>query len=163
NKARYGEDSAKYATALERLASIYFYQREYAEAEPIYGQVLEIRQKVLGPRHESVLATIVNLSELYRYSKRPAMGQPLLRQGLAEREQAVGPNHPSLADALRALAEIELALHDYGAAEVHIHRAIPLAKQAKHDAKQIAQLLGTQAEIERSQHHIQEAERSLKQ
>jgi CHAT domain-containing protein len=163
SKARYGEKSVKYADALDRLADIYFSQSQYTEAEPIYAQVLTIRKMKLGPRHENVLATIVSLADLYRYTNRPQMGEPLLREGLAERERAVGPIHPSLADALRVLAEIELALQHYSEAETHILRAIPLFKKGKQEPTQIAQLLGTQAEIERSQLRFAEAERSLKE
>ena len=163
NKARYGEKSAKYATALDRLAATYFFQGQYTEAEPIYAQVLAIRTKVLGPGHESVLSTIVTLADLYRLSNRPQMGEALLQQGLAERERAVGPHHPSLVDALKSLAEIELLSQHYSEAEAHIRRALALSKKAGQDPTQIAQLLGTQAEVERSQGRVEDAERSLKQ
>jgi len=163
SKARYGEKSAKYADALDRLADIYFSQSRYTGAEPIYAQVLTIRKMTLGPRHEDVLATIVSLADLHRYTNRSQLGEPLLREGLAERERVVGPIHPSLADALRVLAEIELALQHYSEAETHILRAIPLFIKGKQDPTQIAQLLGTQAEIERSQLRFAEAERSLKE
>ena len=54
-KSRYGESSTDYANALEQLAATHFYQQNYAQAEPIYQQVIAIRERSLGPSHESVL------------------------------------------------------------------------------------------------------------
>ena len=110
SKARYGQVSVEHADALERLAGSYFGQSKYAEAEPVYVQVVTIRTKVLGAHDERVLSTSVTLADLYRQSGRPQMGEPLLQKALAARIEAVGRNHASLADALRALADIELAL-----------------------------------------------------
>ena len=163
SKARHGQVSVEYASALERLAKTYFSRSEYAKAEPVYLQVVAIRTRVLGAHDESVLSTIVTLSDLYRLSGRPQMGQPLLQKGLAEREGAVGRNHLSLADALRALAEIELVLERYSEADAHISRAFALSKKAKKDPLQIAQILGTQSEIARRQGRVDDAEGFLKQ
>ena len=38
----------------------------YSEAEPLYKQSLAIREKVLGPNHPDVAASLNNLAELYR-------------------------------------------------------------------------------------------------
>ena len=162
SKARYGLVSVEHADALERLAGSYFGQSKYAEAEPIYAQVVTIRTKVLGAHDERVLSTIVTLADLYRQSGRPQMGEPLLQKAVAARAEAVGRNHASLADALRALADIELALERYSEADAYISRAIDLSVKAKKDQLQIAQLFGTQSEIARRQGQLGRAEDLLK-
>jgi len=43
-----GEKNATYATDLSSVAVCYKRMREYAKAEPLYRQVLEIRGQVLG-------------------------------------------------------------------------------------------------------------------
>jgi tetratricopeptide (TPR) repeat protein len=155
--------SGQYADALERLAAIHFFQAHYAEAEPIYVQALSIRNRLGGPQHEAAFASIVTLGDLYRLSNRPQMGEPLLREGLAAREQATGVDDASLIDGLRAFAETELALHHDSAAEGHIRRALALSKKSKSNPMRSAQLLGIQAEIQRSQRHLDEAEISLQE
>ena len=163
SKAQHGQVSVEHADALERLAETYFDQSKYAEAEPVYVQVITIRTKVLGAHDERVLSTIVTLADLYRQSGRPQMGEPLLQKALAARIEAVGRNHASLADALRALADIELVLERYSEAEAHIARAVDLSIKAKKDPLQIAQLFGTQAQIARRQGQLGKAEDFLKQ
>jgi CHAT domain-containing protein len=162
NKARHGQVSVEHADALERLAETYFGQSKYTEAEPVYVQVVAIRTKVLGAHDERVLSTIVTLADLYRQSGRPQMGEPLLQKALEARIEAVGRNHASLADALRALADIELVLERYSEAEVHVSRAIDLSIKAKKDPLQIAQLFGTQSQIARRQGQLGRAEDFLK-
>jgi tetratricopeptide (TPR) repeat protein len=117
---------------------------------------------VLGAHDERVLSTIVTLADLYRQSGRPQMGEPLLQKALAARAEAVGRNHASLADALRALADIELALERYGEADAYISRAIALSVKAEKDQLQIAQLFGTRSEIARRQGQLGRAEDFLK-
>jgi CHAT domain-containing protein/tetratricopeptide (TPR) repeat protein len=161
-KARHGQVSVEHADALERLAETYFGQSKYAEAEPVYVQVVAIRTKVLGAHDERVLSTIVTLADLYRQSGHPQMGEPLLQKALEARIEAVGRNHASLADALRALADIELVLERYSEAEEHVSRAIDLSIKAKKDPLQIAQLFGTQSQIARRQGQLGRAEDFLK-
>ena len=163
SRARHGEMSAQHATALERLAATYFFQSKYSEAEPIYQRVLAIREKVSGPGHASVLATLETLASVYRYGGRPQLAEPLLQRVLAERERSLGPHHGSVADTLRNLAEIEIASQRYDAAAAHARRALTVAEKARQGPTQIAQLVGTLAQIERSQGRIEEAERLLKQ
>ena len=46
-----GEEHPDYATSLNNLACLYNSMGEYAKAEPLYRQALEIRKRVLGEEH----------------------------------------------------------------------------------------------------------------
>src|SRR5260370_9129967 len=46
-----GEDDAETAATINLLARLYERTGDYAKAEPLYKQALEIRQKVLGREH----------------------------------------------------------------------------------------------------------------
>ena len=70
----------------------------YSEAEPLYKQSLAIREKVLGPNHPDVAATLNGLAELYRAQGRYADAEPLYKRSLAIREKALGPDHPDVAE-----------------------------------------------------------------
>ncbi|MGB5960661.1 MAG: tetratricopeptide repeat protein, partial [Coleofasciculaceae cyanobacterium] len=60
------------ATSLNNLAYLYNAQGRYTEAEPLYLQALELRQRLLGDNHPLVAQSLNNLAYLYnaqgRYS-----------------------------------------------------------------------------------------------
>src|SRR5262245_40479488 len=164
NKARYGTLSTQHASALERLALNYVFQKRQIEAEPIYLQVIAIRTKLLGAHHESVLSTTVALAALYRVTGRPQMGERPLKKAIAERERAMGRNHVSLIGALMELGQIEGSLQRYGEAEADMRRALALfksVKRGKQDPNHIALILVPLADLELSQRRFAEAERTL--
>ena len=160
-KSRHAESSLEYAEALHQLATTYFFQSRHTEAEPIYLQVLAIRERALGIGHESVLTVLDTLATLYNFTRRPQLAEPLLKRVLAERERAVGPEHPALANALRSLAEVQSAAQRYGEAETHIRRALALYEKSSGSPVEIVQALGTLAQIELKQGRSVEAERTL--
>lgn len=161
-KARRGEASADYATALEQVAVTYFFQSRYTDAEPVYQQVLALREKANGPEHPSALAVLDSLASIYRFSNRPQLAEPLLKRTLAIRERTSGPDHPTVAIVLRNLADIEVILQNYDAADAHIRRAIALAEKINQSPSEIARMFSVVAKIELAQARIEDAERSLK-
>jgi CHAT domain-containing protein/tetratricopeptide (TPR) repeat protein len=161
NKARYGTLSTQHASALERLALNYMFQKRGVEAEPIYLQVIAIRTKLLGAHHEDVLSTTVALANLYRATGRPQIGEPLLKKAIAQRERAMGRNHVSLVGALMELGQIEGSLQHYREAEADIHRALALGKRGKQEPTRIALILVAMADLELNQRRFAEAERIL--
>jgi tetratricopeptide (TPR) repeat protein len=48
-----GSDHPDVTTSLNNLASLYYSQGRYSEAEPLYLRSLEIKDKVLGENHPS--------------------------------------------------------------------------------------------------------------
>ena len=49
-----GPNHPSVATSLNNLASLYYTQGHYAQAEPLHKRALAIREKALGPDHPSV-------------------------------------------------------------------------------------------------------------
>ncbi len=47
---------------LNNLAELYYGQGEYAEAESLYRRALAIQERVLGPEHPDVAASVNNLA-----------------------------------------------------------------------------------------------------
>ena len=87
------------ANSLNNLASIYFLQGKFAEAEPLYKRSLTIWEKALGPDHPNVAASLNNLAELYYDQGKYSEAEPLFNRSLAIRERALGPDHPNVAAA----------------------------------------------------------------
>ena len=54
---------------------------DYAKAEPLYKEALEIRRKVLGREHPDTATSLDNLAGLYRAMGDYAKAEPLLQRG----------------------------------------------------------------------------------
>jgi tetratricopeptide (TPR) repeat protein len=89
----------------------------YSEAEPLYKQSLAIREKVLGPNHSEVAASLNNLVLLYGKQGRYSEAIPLARRALTIDEEALGPDRPEVASLLNNLAELYRAQGRYADAE----------------------------------------------
>jgi tetratricopeptide (TPR) repeat protein len=79
------------------LACVAFYlqaRRQYAVAEPLYQQALEISRQVLGEQHPDFARSLNNLAGLYYSTGRFEQAEPLFRQAMEVFRQVLGPNHP---------------------------------------------------------------------
>jgi tetratricopeptide (TPR) repeat protein len=76
------------------LASLYYSQGKYKEAEPLYQQALALRQKLLGDDHPDVAESLNNLAGLYESQGKYKEAEPLYQQALNIFEQRLGVDHP---------------------------------------------------------------------
>jgi CHAT domain-containing protein len=96
---------------------------EYAKAEPLYLEALQIRQKVLGLEHPDTANSLNNLGALYWAMGEYAKAEPLYLEALRIQQKVLGPEHPDTARSLNNLAYLEF---DLG----RIDQATTLARQA---------------------------------
>jgi tetratricopeptide (TPR) repeat protein len=106
------------------LAELYRDRRREAEAEPLFKRSLTIREKLLGPEHPEVGASLVNLAILHLAQRRPADAEAAYQRAIAIWGKAFGPDHPVLAPHLRNLAGLYRAQGRHAEAD-------PLAKRAQ--------------------------------
>jgi tetratricopeptide (TPR) repeat protein/CHAT domain-containing protein len=125
-RQRYGEDHTEYATAMSWLGVLYYSQRDYAEAEPLYKHALAIDEKALGPDHPDVGRNLNNLGQLYRDQGRYAEAEPLYKRALAIDEKALGPDHPNVGTDLNNLAGSYSDQGRYAEAEPLYKRALAI-------------------------------------
>ncbi len=120
-RAKDEDDAALIAQA--NLADVYNRQHRFAEAEPLYRQVLDTQQRILGEEHIATLASMSNLAKLYTQQGRYTEAEPLCVQALEIRRRVLGPDHPATLASLNALAVL---LRQHGRAA----EAEPLLLQA---------------------------------
>jgi tetratricopeptide (TPR) repeat protein len=77
---------------------------EYAKAEPLYQESLQIRQKVLGPEHPETALSLNSLALLYWATGEYAKAEPLLQEALRIVQKVLGSEHPDTARSLNNLA-----------------------------------------------------------
>ena len=75
-----GSEHPDVAESLNNLAALYHDQGRYAEAKPLYQQVLVINEKALGSEHPNTVTTLNKLAELYRAQGRNEDAERLLRE-----------------------------------------------------------------------------------
>jgi CHAT domain-containing protein/Tfp pilus assembly protein PilF len=103
--------------SLNNLASLYYYQGRYGEAEPLYREVLQARREVLEPRHPQTLLSLGNLAALYEAQGRYGEAEPLHGEVLQASREVLGPRHPQTLTSLNNLAIHYRAQGRYGEAE----------------------------------------------
>ena len=88
------------------LAEIQREQRNYAQAEPLFKQCLEISRKALARGHPQVAWSLGNLGFLYRDQQRFAEAEPLLREALDIGKQSLGPGHALVTAIQKAYSQL---------------------------------------------------------
>jgi CHAT domain-containing protein/Flp pilus assembly protein TadD len=103
---------------------------KYDEALALIERVLEIRERVLGPEHPFVAATINNLAILYQLIGDYTKAETLFRRTLTIKEKALGSEHPDVARLLNNLAFLYKSRGDYAKAESLYLRALTIKERA---------------------------------
>jgi serine/threonine-protein kinase len=76
----------------------------YAQAERLYREALEIQRRLLGPKHAEVGTLLNNLAALMNASGRYAEAEAINREALSVRQEALGRGHPLVANSMLNLA-----------------------------------------------------------
>jgi CHAT domain-containing protein/Tfp pilus assembly protein PilF len=103
---------------------------KYDEALPLVERALEIRERVLGPEHPVVVATVNNLAILYQLIGDYTKSEPLFQRTLTIKEKALGSEHPDVARLLNNLAFLYKSRGDYAKAEPLYLRALIIKERA---------------------------------
>ena len=101
-----GPEDPRLAATLNTLAVLYHTQRKYAQAEPLYQNVLKLLEQTIGPDHPTLATTLNNLAVVYEAQDKYAEAAPLYQRALALIERTLGPEHPNLAATLDNYADL---------------------------------------------------------
>ena len=102
----------------------------YAVARPLYERALAIREKVLGPEHPDIAASLNNLASLLGAQGDLAGAQALYERALAVSEKALGAEHPGTGNTLNNLASLLGAQGDLAGARPLYERALAISEKA---------------------------------
>ncbi len=122
---------------LSDLARGYTRIGEYSKAEPIYKQIVEIREKHSGSNHPLTATAIYNLAWFYANLADYAKAEALFQQALDIRRNFFGPEHPSTAECLNSLAVLQENIGNYIHAEALYQQALQIQQKtlgARHAA-----------------------------
>jgi tetratricopeptide (TPR) repeat protein len=83
---------------------------DYAKAEPLFQQALQIRKKALGPEHPDTANSLNNLASLYSRIGDYANPEPLFQEAVQLNKKLLGRDHPDTATSLYSFALVKLDL-----------------------------------------------------
>jgi CHAT domain-containing protein/Flp pilus assembly protein TadD len=118
------------ASRLSGLAASLHNKREYAKAEKLYKQALQIQKQLLGEQHPIYAQGLSNLATMHRARGESAQAERLYRQVVEIRKKLLGERHPDYARSLNNLAAVYLDRRDYAKAEPLCRQAMDIRKHA---------------------------------
>ena len=161
-KEKFGDESAKYATALYRLAGKYSGQLCRERAIVYYRKSRNIYEKVYGKDHKYIAAPIYKLANLNKYKERYKKSEELYRQALVIYTNGYGPDHWHVAKTLNSFANLYQYKKDYKEAENLYKRSISIyAKQSSPKSTHFGVTLKNLAELYIEQGQYSKAEQYL--
>jgi CHAT domain-containing protein/Tfp pilus assembly protein PilF len=111
------------------LALLYKSTGEYAKAEPLYVQAMEIRRGSVGEEHPRYATSLNNLASLYQSMGEYAKAELLYVQALKIRKRVLGEEHPDYARSLNNLAGLYEAMGEYAKGEPLFVQATQIQKR----------------------------------
>ena len=113
----------------EQVVTLYDASR-YDEAIALAERMLALYEKVRGPGHPDVAATLNLLAESYSANGDYAHAEPLFQRALAIWESALPSDHPDITPTLENLASLYLDKGDYVLAEPLYLRSLAIDEKA---------------------------------
>ena len=103
-QSRFGEKHHHSVAALYCLAFHLAYEKDYAEAETLFGRASEICKETLGPKHLQTVSCLNGLSRAQTRQNKHDQAIATLQASIAS--HPLGPNHPFRLESMRRLALI---------------------------------------------------------
>ncbi|CAN0019974.1 unnamed protein product, partial [Ectocarpus sp. 8 AP-2014] len=134
-------------------------QAKYAEAEPLYAQIQEVKEKYMGAEHPRLARTLNNWAGFLKSQARYAAAEPLYLRSQSIREKALGTEHPEVAVVLNNRACLMESQGNYKEAGRLYERSLAIREKALGpDHPAFATTLTNQAGLLRNQGKYAEAE-----
>ena len=131
------------ATGLQNLAAIDLSMGNYAKAEPLLLEALDLSESKLGPLHPHTAGTLGALGVLYNDMGDFAKSESYYQRALAVQEINPGPDHPDTAITLQNLGLLYVKMGDYDKALSFCTRALDIQeKRLGPDHPDVAKTLG---------------------
>jgi hypothetical protein len=101
---------------MANLASTYWNQDRWKDAEELFVQVMETSKMKLGSDHPDTLTSMANLARTYCSQDRPAEAVNLMRRCVKAQKEKLSAGHPDYQnnDAILAQWVSELSIADTG-------------------------------------------------
>lgn len=124
-----GAAHVDYAMVLNDMAVMCDNTGDYARAERLYGEAIEILKKTLGQSHPEYATGLNNLAEIYRRQGDYLRAEPLYRQALSIKKAVLGDSSSGYANTLNNLAALYDDMGNYARAEPLYRQAVEIYRR----------------------------------
>jgi len=125
-------DHAELPARLALIAQAQIRASQYRQAEETLLEVIELSQRVLGPRHpESIRASLILADMLHEKRREIDRPEGLYRSALSDLEEVIGPSDVRLIFPLNGLAFLLAAKGQVEEAESLIQRSVRISEAAR--------------------------------
>ncbi|KAH8645449.1 hypothetical protein BX600DRAFT_478139 [Xylariales sp. PMI_506] len=101
----------------------------YSEAEEMYRQVVELKQKIYGSDHPGALGSMNDLAIILGHQRKYVEAEEMDRKTLELREKILGRDHPEILDSMNNLALVFKDQGKYVEAEEMIRKTLELKEK----------------------------------
>lgn len=100
-----GEGNPRTLTSISNLATTYWDQGRWKEAEDLKVQVMEMRKRVLGEEHPDTLVSMSNLAFTWKKCDKYVQALRLMGECMLLQARVLGADHPHTISSFEALFE----------------------------------------------------------
>jgi eukaryotic-like serine/threonine-protein kinase len=115
---------AKRASLLNNLAVHYHGTGDFARAEPLFREALDLDRRVYGARHAQVAGVLNNLASAVHYQGRHAEAEALYREAIEIGRDAYGNEHSYVGQFVENLATLYADMERHDDAALHYREAL---------------------------------------
>jgi transposase len=139
------------AGCLVDLASLYFKQGKWVEAEPFCLRSLHIHEQLERPAHHALTLSLHNLGSCYCGQGKYTQAEPLLRQAFEIWKMTLGEGHPRTRQAEQDLAKCEVRQERSGYMQAV---ALNRCQKCKEEAEAVKGCLQNESAEEMQRHEL---------
>lgn len=125
----YGVRSSSDAAALKLLADVYLSRKQYAMADPLYKQALDIRESLSGKERSGLGLLLTSLGVVSAEQENYAVAERYYKQALDVPENAGGLNSFGMATTLSNMGRMYLKQRNMNLATLFYNQAVALREQ----------------------------------
>lgn len=142
-----GPDSPQFASALSNFGQLRYQQKKFADAAELFRRALEVREKLVGAEHFSLVQSINNLAAAEVALSDLGAAEPLLHRALLLTERHYGADHPDVATCLSNLSRLYFRRGAYAMAEPFLQRLLGIKQAQGEDHPEVAGVLASLATV----------------
>lgn len=124
-----GDKHPSFIVGLNYLANLYSKTGNYANAEPLYKQVIKMYEELIGVKHPNYVTNINNLAELYRKMGNFEDSEELCKRVLTIYDENLWDKNINYATGLSNLAVLYHNIGKYNEAEVRYNEALEITSK----------------------------------
>jgi eukaryotic-like serine/threonine-protein kinase len=146
-----GEDHPDTIQARSNLALALFHRADYAAAETLYQEIVDMRRRLLGPDHPDLARALLELAIAQRQSGHLAKARATLSEVLQIRREHRFPADEDEAETWRLLGHVDLDQNNPDAAEEALKKSFEIYRSLPGERRpDLARVLKSQALVRRS-------------